>query len=142
MRFRLRTLMIVLAVIGALSSATFYCRRAEERENRAIDAFSSSIALGMPRGHVNALCEDACTRQGGWIFVPDTFPGGSAVAMVSPRTAFGATNHVVWIHFENDIVVAVLVRIADTARFGPDDAPLDRKDKPSRSLGADFTSSR
>jgi len=133
--------MIVVAVIGVLSSATFYCRRAEESENRAIDAFSSSIALGMPRSQVNALCEDACARRGGWRFVRDAFPGGSAVAKVCPRTALGATNHVVWVHFEDDVVVAVLVRIADTARFRPDDAPPDRKDRPSRNLGADFTSS-
>jgi hypothetical protein len=142
MRFRLRTLLIALSVIGALSAAAFYYRRAAEKENSAIDAFSSSIALGMSRSRVDALCADACARQRGWIFIPDSFPGSSSVAALYSRTDLGASNHVVWIHFKNDAVVAVLVRIADTARFRPDDAPLDRKDKPSRSLGADFTSSR
>jgi len=142
MRFHLRTQLIVLTVIGALSSATFYYRRAAEKENRTIDAFSSSIVLGMPRSQVNTLCADACARQDGWRFVPDVYPGGSAVAAVYSRTSIGASNHVVWIQFENDVVVAVLVRILDTARYRPDDAPLDRKDKPSRSLGTAFTSSR
>ena len=139
MRFRLRTLLIVLTVIGALSSATFYYRRAAEDQDRTVDAFSSSITLGMPRSQVDALCANACEKQSGWRYIRDFYPGGAAVSAIYSRTTFGAGNHVVWVHFEKDVVVAVLVRIADTARFRPSEAPPDRLDKPSRSLGADFT---
>jgi len=141
-RYRLRTLLIAIAVVGVLSSVAFYYRLAAERENRTIDSFSSSILLGMSRNQVNALCQDACARQSGWVFVPDAYPGASTVAAVYSRTQIGASNHVVWIQFENNAVVAVLVRILDTGRFRPSDAPLDRTDKPSRTLGADFTANR
>lgn len=92
----------------------------------------------MPRAEADKRCQVAASSHR-WHFNPNCYLGGAPIALLSSKLAFGATNHVVWIHYQNDAVVAVLVRTADSAKRRPTDAPLDRKDNPARPLGADFT---
>ena len=70
--------------------------------------------------------EDVCLDQFGWSYDPNIAGHGASVALVRTPLIFGARNWVVYLVFEDDIVVAVLVRTDDTPRLRPNRSPEDR----------------
>jgi hypothetical protein len=126
MQFRLRTLLIVTVGVVALVGYAAYSWRTEAAQNVAVDAFSTAISLGMPRSQVDQMCEATCAKNQGWRHWLEAKHLGSSVAIVQSPVAFGATNHVVYIVFDKDVVAAVLVRTLDTTTQRPSDAPQDR----------------
>jgi hypothetical protein len=125
-RYRLRTLLIVLAIVAVLGGYAAYSWQSETAQNIAVDSFSKTIPLGMPRGQVNQICRAACVEHHGWTYWPEVTPYGSSVAVVQSPVAFGATNHVVYVVFDHDAVAAVLVRTLDVRSQWPREAPHDR----------------
>src|SRR5947207_14534880 len=110
MRYRLRTLLIVMATIVMLAGVLIYSWRAAKVQETAIDAFSTTIPLGMPRSQVDQICKAASVEHRGWKYWPEVTPHGSSVAEIESPVTFGVPNHVVYIVFDYYVFAAVLVR--------------------------------
>jgi hypothetical protein len=113
-------------VIASASGLVIQANRAAEQQRKAIASFSQSIVLGMSRDEVNRRCKQACHDDAGWKYVPNVDGRWPAVAVIQSPLTFGARNWVVYFAFEDDVVVAVLVRTYDERRQKPIGSPQDR----------------
>jgi hypothetical protein len=129
-------MMLVAAVVVIGFIAVQSWRSAKEQE-KAIDGFSATIPLGMSRSQASQMLETAVNEHPGWRYRPTAFSHSAVAALESPL-AVGATNHVVYVVFDRDVVSAVLVRTEDTARYRPSNAPQDRLLDSALSVLKDF----
>jgi hypothetical protein len=116
-------LAIVIASVSGLVVHTFW---AAAQQRKAIASFSQSIVLGMPRDEADHRCKQACLDDAGWKYFPNVEELGGSVALLQSALTFGARNWVVYFVFEDDVVVAVLVRTEDWRRQKPIGSPQDR----------------
>jgi hypothetical protein len=116
-------LVIVIASVSGLVVHTF---RAAAQQRKALGSFSQSIVLGMPRDEADRRCKQACLDNAGWKYYPNVEELGGSVALLQSPLTFGARNWVVYFVFEDDIVVAALVRTEDWRRQKPNGSPQDR----------------
>jgi hypothetical protein len=113
-------------VIAAMWSLNTYLYRVAAQQKDALSLFSQSVTLGMPRAETDRRCNEARASGSGWDYDPNVVGLGASVALVKTPLTFGAQNWVVYIVFEQDVVVAVLVRTTDSRFRRPTGSPQDR----------------
>jgi hypothetical protein len=132
---------LAIGVTVAIVPYLFYSHQQAIKQEKAIAAFSATIAVGMPKNEAIRACEAAAEKHRGWRYKywpTNENEGGLPEAVVESPLTFGAGNWVVWILFDGDVVAAVLVRTPDSNRFRPEAAPQDRVDDPKRPQLAGF----
>jgi hypothetical protein len=119
-----------LVGVAILLFAVFATRRDSDpaADREAMRAFSSKLALGMPREEVNRLCQGVCQENAGWDFYADADSQyfGVPISQVRTPLTFGANNWVLYIAFEDNAVAAVLMRTEDSPKIRTEGAPPDR----------------
>ena len=118
-----KALVIVIASVSGLVVHTY---RAAAQQRKALASFSQSIVLGMPRDEADLRCKQACLDDAGWTYNPNVEELWPSVAVIQSPLTFGARNWVVYFVFEDDVVVAALVRTEDWRRQKPIGSPQDR----------------
>jgi hypothetical protein len=117
---------LLAIVIAAMWSLNAYLQRVAAQQKDALSLFSQSVTLGMPRAEVDRRCNQARAASSGWDYDPNVEGFGASVALLKTPLTFGAQNWVVYMVFEKDAVVAVLVRTTDTPFRSPTGSPQDR----------------
>ena len=129
-------LLTALVVVGFILVRSWRAAKAHEQ---AIDAFSTTIPLGMPQSQASRMLARAADEHSGWRYRPEALSSGADVAALESPLTFGASNHIVYVVFDQDVVSAVLVRTVDTATLRPPEAPQDRVADPTLNVLKNFT---
>ena len=132
----LLALVLAVGTVGVL----IFQLRPQYSQRGLITNWSRRFDIDMSRQQVVRLCKLACIENPSWSYKDQADPGGerwSSVLLVTP-VELGATNWVLYCVFEQDKVVAVLVRTANSRRFRPPDAPNDKLRVPAPSWIEDF----
>jgi hypothetical protein len=117
---------LLAIVIASVWSLVVDSSRVAAQQREALASFSRSVVLGMPLNEADRRCKQACVDNSGWTYERIHQWLGTSVAYVESPLTFGARNWVVYFVFEDDVVVAVLVRTADTPHLKPKGSPQDR----------------
>ena len=117
---------LLAILIALLSGLVIHSHRLPAQQREALASFSRSVVLGMRRDEADQRCKQACLNNAGWRYHPNVEGLGASVALIESPLTFGARNWVVYFVFEDDVVVAALVRTEDWRRQKPIGSPQDR----------------
>jgi hypothetical protein len=133
---------VELEIVASVSGLVIHANRAAAQQRKALASLSQSIALGMPRDEADRGCKQACLDNAGWKYYPNVQKRRASVALIQSQLTFGAKNWVVYFVYEDDVVVAALVRTEDWRRLRPIGSPQDRVRDARASRLVQFSQSR
>lgn len=131
---------LLAILIASIAAFWVHFDREAARQREALALFSQSVRLGMTRDKADRTCKQACVKNRRWNYDASLEEVGLSRAIVESPLTFGARNWVVYLVFEKDVVVAVLVRTTDSPRMKPSGSPQDRLAEPLAPWLARFTS--
>jgi hypothetical protein len=117
---------LLATVIASVSSLVVHSNQAAAQQQEQLASFSESVVIGMSRHEADRRCKQACLDNAGWKYHPNVEGLGASVSLVESHLTFGARNWVVYFVFEDDVVIAALVRTEDWRRLRPIGSPRDR----------------